>query len=157
MDNFVAVDVETANRERSSICSIGAVKVKDGVVVDRKYSLICPEPEWYSRYNTAVHGLSEEDTWDAPNFGDVWADWQEWLEGLPLVAHNAQFDRGCIPAFMASTSRKSFSVPSKRHARQYPVACARRNHSTCCANFSEYRLTIITMPWTTPKHVPNLR
>ena len=98
MDNFIAIDVETANRERTSICSIGAVKVKDGIIVDSHYSLVCPEPEWYSRYNTAVHGLTEEDTWDAPTFGDVWSDWQEWLEGVPLVAHNAQFDSGCIRA-----------------------------------------------------------
>ena len=34
MDNFIAIDVETANGSRSSICSIGAVKVRDGVVVD---------------------------------------------------------------------------------------------------------------------------
>ena len=66
MDNFIAIDVETANRERTSICSIGAVKVKDGIIIDSHYSLVCPEPEWYSRYNTAVHGLTEEDTWDAP-------------------------------------------------------------------------------------------
>ncbi len=98
MDSFIAIDVETANRERTSICSIGAVKVKDGIIVDSRYSLICPEPEWYSRYNTAVHGISEEDTWDAPNFSAVWTEWQDWFENLPFVAHNAQFDSGCIRA-----------------------------------------------------------
>ena len=98
MDNFVAIDVETANREPSSICSIGAVKVVDGVIVDRRYSLVCPEPEWYSRYNTAVHGLTEEDTWDAPNFSQVWTDWTDWIGDMPLVAHNARFDNSCINA-----------------------------------------------------------
>lgn len=29
MDNFIAIDVETANNQPSSICAIGAVKVVD--------------------------------------------------------------------------------------------------------------------------------
>lgn len=98
MDNFVAIDVETANQHRSSICAIGAVKVRDGLVVDSRYTLVNPEPNWYSRFCTAVHGITEAHTWDAPSFGTVWQQWQQWLEDLPLVAHNAQFDSGCIHA-----------------------------------------------------------
>lgn len=98
MDNFIAIDVETANYEPMSICSIGAVKVVDGVIVDRRYSLVKPEPEWYSRGCVAVHGITDEMTWDAPTFGRVWTDWQEWLNGFTLVAHNAAFDHRCIAA-----------------------------------------------------------
>ncbi len=98
MDDFIAIDVETANMERSSICSIGAVKVRGGVVVDRRYSLVRPEPDWYAYGCTRVHGLSDADTWNAPVFGAVWTQWQEWLGELPLVAHNAVFDAGCIRA-----------------------------------------------------------
>lgn len=96
MDSFVAIDVETANGKRSSICSIGAVKVRDGVIVDRRYSLVCPEPNWYSFYCTQVHGLTDDDTCDAPSFGVVWPELEKWIEGLPLVAHNAVFDSACI-------------------------------------------------------------
>ncbi len=98
MDDFVAIDVETANRERSSICAVGAVKVSGGVIVDSRYTLVCPEPNWYSRYCTAVHGLTDEDTWNAPSFGMVWRDWEKWIGGMPVVAHNAPFDYGCISA-----------------------------------------------------------
>lgn len=98
MDRFIAIDVETANNERSSICAIGAVKVEGGVVTDSRYSLIQPEPNWYARFCTAVHGLTDDDTWNAPVFGKVWKDWQPWLEGYTLVAHNARFDAGCIRA-----------------------------------------------------------
>lgn len=96
MDNFIAIDVETANASPSSICAIGAVKVRDGLIVDRHYSLVRPEPDYYSYFCTRVHGLTDEDTWNAPSFGTVWAEWQEWLEDLPLVAHNARFDSTCI-------------------------------------------------------------
>lgn len=98
MNSFIAIDVETANREPSSICAIGAVKVVDGVVTDSKYSLVCPEPNWYSYFCTRVHGLTDNDTWNAPSFGTVWQQWEEWFEGLPFVAHNARFDAGCIRA-----------------------------------------------------------
>lgn len=96
MNSFIAIDVETANNNRSSICSIGAVKVRDGIIVDRRYTLVRPEPDWYSFHCTRVHGLTDADTWNAPSFGTVWAEWTEWLEELPLVAHNAVFDAGCI-------------------------------------------------------------
>ena len=57
MKNFIALDVETANYNPSSICSIGCVKVLDGEIVDDFYSLVHPEPDWYVRRFTAIHGL----------------------------------------------------------------------------------------------------
>lgn len=98
MNSFVAIDVETANTEPSSICSIGAVKVVDGVIVDRKYSLVCPEPNYYSYVCQKVHGLGDKDTFDAPSFGKVWSEWEQWLSGFRLIAHNASFDSKCIKA-----------------------------------------------------------
>ncbi|MDO4320222.1 MAG: 3'-5' exonuclease [Bacteroidales bacterium] len=98
MTEFIAIDVETANFEPSSICSIGAVKVHDGVIVDSRYSLVCPEPDYYNYRCKAVHGLCEDDTRDAPAFGTVWRQWQPWLDGYRLIAHNARFDRKCIVA-----------------------------------------------------------
>lgn len=96
MQRFIAIDVETANREPSSICSIGAVKVEDGVIVDSRYTLVKPEPDYYFWANRRVHGLSDRDTWNAPTFGQVWDEWADWLAGYPLVAHNAAFDSRCI-------------------------------------------------------------
>lgn len=96
MDNFIAIDVETANSSPSSICAIGAVKVIGGLIVDKRYSLVRPEPDYYSYFCTRVHGLTDEDTYNAPSFGAVWNNWSEWIGGMPLVAHNAVFDAGCI-------------------------------------------------------------
>lgn len=98
MQSFIAIDVETANFEPSSICSIGAVKVENGIIVDSKYSLVCPEPNYYKWTCQRVHGLSDDDTFDAPSFGTVWKSWLPWLEGYTLVAHNAAFDSKCIRA-----------------------------------------------------------
>ncbi len=98
MDKFIAIDVETANFEPTSICAIGAAKVEDGLVTDTRYSLIRPEPDWYSAACVRVHGITDNDTFDAPSFGTVWRQWQPWLDGFTLVAHNAAFDSRCIRA-----------------------------------------------------------
>ena len=37
MTNFVAIDFETANQYRSSVCSIGVVIVRSGKIVGRSY------------------------------------------------------------------------------------------------------------------------
>ena len=47
MKNFAAIDFETANQQRTSICSVGIVIVRDGEIVDSYYSLIKPEPEYF--------------------------------------------------------------------------------------------------------------
>ena len=61
MRDFTAIDFETANMEPSSVCSMGLVVVRGGEVVDRFYSLIRPEPEYYCYWNTRVHGLTRFD------------------------------------------------------------------------------------------------
>ena len=76
----------------------GSVVVKDGEIVDKFYSLIQPEPDYYSYWNTRVHGLTQKDTMDAPVFPKVWEQVEPLIEGLPLVAHNARFDEGCLKA-----------------------------------------------------------
>ena len=46
MRDFAAIDFETANYERTSVCSVGVVIVRDGQIVDTFYSLIPPEPNY---------------------------------------------------------------------------------------------------------------
>ena len=98
MTDFAAIDFETANGRRTSVCSVGVVVVRGGEVVDTFYSLIRPRPNFYSRFTTAIHGLRYEDTADAPDFAEVWRQVAPRIEGLPLVAHNSPFDEGCLHA-----------------------------------------------------------
>lgn len=98
MKDFAAIDFETANFERSSVCSVGVVIVRNGEIVDRYYSLIKPEPEYYTYQCTRVHGLTEEDTQQARVFPEVWAEIEPRIAGLPLVAHNRAFDQSCLKA-----------------------------------------------------------
>ena len=101
MKDFAAIDFETANGRRSSVCSVGIVIVRGGEIVDRFYSLIQPSPNYYTEWTTEVHGLTREDTDGQPRFPEVWAQVVERIEGLPLVAHNRPFDEGCLRAVFA--------------------------------------------------------
>ena len=87
MDNFVAIDFETANREPSSVCSVGIVVVREGKIQNHLYRLIHPTPNYYNYWNTRVHGLTAADTAQAPAFPFVWAEIEPLIGGLPLVAH----------------------------------------------------------------------
>ena len=96
MRDFAAIDFETANFKRTSVCSVGVVVVRDGKMVDSFYSLIHPEPNYYNEVCSRVNGLCREDTEDAPIFPDVWKQIEPKIEGLPLVAHNKAFDESCL-------------------------------------------------------------
>lgn len=98
MKDFAAIDFETANSERSSVCSVGVVIVRNNEIVDSFYSLINPEPNYYNYWCTKVHGLTSRDTDDAPVFPEVWKQIAPLVEGLPLVAHNSPFDESCLKA-----------------------------------------------------------
>ena len=80
MRDFAAIDFETANNERTSVCSVGVVIVRDGEIVDSFYSLIQPEPNYYSYWNTKVHGLTRQDTEEAPVFPEVWKQIEPMIE-----------------------------------------------------------------------------
>ena len=98
MTDFAAIDFETANEFPSSICSVGLVIVRNGEIAESFYSLVHPEPDYYQWFCRRVHGLGPEDTEDAPVFPYVWEKADPLIDGLPLVAHNARFDRGCLEA-----------------------------------------------------------
>ena len=98
MQDFVAIDFETANGRRSSVCSVGIVVVRGGEIVDKFYSLIQPTPNYYTYWTTEVHGLTRRDTDGQPTFPEVWAQIEPLIQDLPLVAHNRPFDESCLKA-----------------------------------------------------------
>ncbi len=98
MHSFAAIDFETANHHSTSVCSVGIVVVRDCEISDKFYSLIKPEPEFYSYWNTQVHGIAMEDTMFSPVFPRVWEQIEPLIEGLPLIAHNKSFDERCLKA-----------------------------------------------------------
>lgn len=97
MNDFAAIDFETANQHRYSVCSVGVVIVRNGQPLKSLYELIRPEPNYYCRWTTEIHGLTRNDTDEADPFPIVWQRIAPELEGLTLVAHNSFLTRGvCV-------------------------------------------------------------
>lgn len=92
--DFIAIDIETANRNKS-ICSIGAAKYIDGNCVDEFYSLINPEED-FDKFNISIHHIKPENVTDAPTYPTIINSLLSFIDTLPVVAHNAAFDIGCL-------------------------------------------------------------
>lgn len=93
---FTAIDFETAQGYRWSICQIGIVRVENGVVKETFNQLVQPPDNYYWSRFTEIHGIDARQTKHAPTFDKVWPAIQHYIEGQAVVAHNAVFDVGCL-------------------------------------------------------------
>ncbi len=91
MVSFNAIDVETANPSRSSICAIGIVQVRDGRVVNEWESLVNPRTPFNPR-NVRVHGIQPRDVTGSPTMRRLHRPLIRLLAGHALVSHTS-FDR----------------------------------------------------------------
>lgn len=87
------MDFETANPSRGSMCSLGAVRVRDGVIVDTFASLVKPaDGHTFADANVRVHGITAELVAAAPTWAEILPRFSEFAADDTLVAHNARFD-----------------------------------------------------------------
>ena len=100
MEDFAAIDFETANGARTSVCSVGVVVVRRGEITECFFFFFQPETNYYSGVCPRVHGLDHRVPDGAPLFSVLCCFIAPLVEGLPLVAHNAPFDSGCLKAVM---------------------------------------------------------
>lgn len=97
---FTAIDFETACAQRSSVCAVGAVKVRDGQVISRFSSLVQPPTglDSFHPRNIDIHGITQEHVMDAPKWDEAFGDLMTFVSDDELVAHNAAFDRSVMQA-----------------------------------------------------------
>lgn len=92
ISNFVAIDFETMTPELTSACAVGLVKVINGTIQKKFYSLIKPIPDLQNRTNTAIHGITPEMCADAPTFAELFPSIASFIGNLPIVCHNRGTD-----------------------------------------------------------------
>lgn len=92
--DFIALDVETANSDFASICSVGLVHFRGGAIFKSLTILVDPEDD-FSPANIAIHGIRPEDVAGKPTMAKV----------LPIIAgalantaivHHSPFDRTAL-------------------------------------------------------------
>lgn len=110
MENFVAIDFETANYRPDSACAVGLVKVVGGEIVEAAVHLIKPPTKEF--VFTYIHGLTWSDVAKSEDFGQLWPKLAPFLDGAAfLAAHNASFDAGVLRSCCASYGIAAPSLP----------------------------------------------
>ncbi|GAA1730425.1 exonuclease domain-containing protein [Brachybacterium phenoliresistens] len=96
--DFTAIDFETANPRRASVCSVGLAKVRGGEVVDTLSLLVSP-PEWcdeFAAMNVRIHGITAGTVAGAPSWERAFGQVMAFIGDDDLLAHNAAFDRSVM-------------------------------------------------------------
>jgi DNA polymerase-3 subunit epsilon len=94
--DFIAIDVETAQGSRWSICQIGLIIVEKSEIKQSISYLIQPPDNKYLKGNIKVHGITPDKTLNEPTFPQVWEKIKPLIEDKMIVAHNAAFDIDCL-------------------------------------------------------------
>ncbi|MBP1078990.1 DNA polymerase-3 subunit epsilon [Microbacterium terrae] len=133
--HFAIVDVETTglSPRQNRIVELAVVRVdSEGNFVD----------EWSTRFNpegpvgaTHIHGITQADVAGAPLFRDVAAGLIPYISGVPIAAHNANFD---LAFLRAEFQRAGWDTPwlpafcTLDGSREYLPDLDRRRLADCC-------------------------
>lgn len=88
---FVAVDLETANPNMSSICQIGMVTFENGREIAAEVELIDPQT-WFHPQNVDIHGIDEQHVAGAKTFPQL-HDWICARTAGEITVCHTHFDR----------------------------------------------------------------
>ena len=87
--DFVVVDLETTDKDTATcdIVELGAVRVRDGLVVDQYQQLVRPRVPM-TEGARQTHGISDEELRNQPTLDLVWPAFRKFCGDDILVAHN---------------------------------------------------------------------
>jgi DNA polymerase-3 subunit epsilon len=112
--NFVAIDFETANPKRASVCQIGLAKVRDGQITKTACEMVVP-PRGFTNFhprNIQVHGLTPKSVYGAQDWTTILGRLIAFTGDLPLVGHNVAFERSVI---VQATEAVGGEIPDFRY------------------------------------------
>ena len=112
-NNYIVLDIETTglHPEKDSITEIGAIKVIERNIVDEFNMLVNPQCH-ISSFITNLTGISNNLVKNSPVIKDVLPLFFDFIEDLPIIAHNANFDIGFIKS-------KSYKFLNKQFTNKY--------------------------------------
>ncbi len=147
-DTYVVFDTETTGFYAGSdqMIEIGAVKIKDGKVIDRFDELIDPHRPLPKKI-TELTFITDEMVSGKDNEENVTKRFLDWAGDLPMVAHNAKFDI----SFMKAACNK-YNFPEFKSCVLDTMSMARMLHP----EWPNHKLQTLTkkldIPWDEEKH-----
>ena len=117
-NTFTAIDFETAQGKRWSICQVGLLRVENGLITKELSILVQPPMNYYWNWFIDIHGITPEITKDAPTFDQIWHKVEPFIRNQSVVAHNGLcFD---FPVLAQTLQYYGLAVP------QYEKHCTYR-------------------------------
>ena len=107
---YIVFDIETTggNPERNGITEICALKVKDGQVIDKFYSLVNPMIS-IPPIVRKMTGITNQMVADAPVIHEIYPDFAEFIQDHILVSHNTIGDLIFLRHFAKETINRDLS------------------------------------------------
>lgn len=131
MESFTALDFETAQGYRWSICQVGHVKIQNGMITDEINILVKPPDNYYWDSFTDIHGISAKDTAKAPTFDQVWHQIKPFIECQNVVAHSGfSFD---FPVL--SKTLEFYGLPTPEYNKFCTYKIYKSNLANLCKEF----------------------
>lgn len=128
MNTFTAIDFETAQGYRWSICQIGLIRVENGLITKELNILVQPPNNYYWPQFTAIHGIKAKDTINSPTFNQVWNQMAPYIENQNVIAHNGfAFD---FPVLSKTLEYYGRSAPEYNKFCTYKIY--KSNLAKCC-------------------------
>ena len=105
---FVVFDVETTGLSAADgdrIIEIAAMKVKDGKIIDKFYSLVNPNRSIPAEA-TRIHNITDDMVAAAPMATEILPKMISFIGGGCVAGHNVRFDLGFLSYELASMGRR---------------------------------------------------
>ena len=134
MNSFTAIDFETAQGKRWSICQVGLVRVENGVITKELSILVQPPNNFYWDRFIDIHGITPEITRSAPTFDQIWHLVEPFIKNQLVVAHNGlSFD---FPVLAQTLQYYGLEVPEYEKHCTYRLF--RNNLASLCSKYNIY-------------------
>ena len=154
-NSFTAIDFETAQGKRWSICQIGLVRVENGGIKEQLSVLVQPPNNYYWNNFIDIHGITPQLTRWSPTFDKIWKQIAVFIADQNVVAHNGSFDFHClkqtleyynmaVPAYNGNCTYKIYKDNLASVCRKYNIPL---NHhdalsdARACAELYKLHLT----------------
>jgi DNA polymerase-3 subunit epsilon len=108
----IIFDTETTGLEPDDghrVVEIGCVELIDGIPSGRSFHCWLNPERSMPRRASEIHGLTTKFLKDKPRFADIAEDFLAFIDGAPLVAHNAPFDLGFLNAELKRIGKAELS------------------------------------------------
>ena len=138
LQNFICIDLETTglNPKRDRIIEIGAVKVRNGQIVDTFQQLIDPKQQLEERVEILT-GISSKELEGQPTIQEVIPTLKEFLSEDVLLGHRVLFDYSFLKrAFINEKmpfERKG--IDTLKLARQFVTDCESKKLESLCKHY----------------------